>query len=122
MRVLTPEEVAAYDVVPVELADRVRIVRWPLLPPGVGGITWGRFIVLRRDDDREGTRPLLAHELVHVRQFARSGRLLFGLRYLTEYVVGLVRLRSHRAAYLAISAEVEARSEAAAWARRHGLT
>ncbi|RMH72097.1 MAG: hypothetical protein D6683_14140 [Actinomyces sp.] len=119
MRVLTPDEVAAYDVIPLELADRVRIQRWPLLPPGVGGLTWGRFVLLRRDDDRTGRRPLLAHELVHVRQFAERGRLCFGARYLAEYLAGLLRHRRHRAAYLAISAEVEARAEAAAWARRH---
>ncbi len=58
----------------------------------------------------------MAHELVHVRQFAEQGRTRFLVSYLRGYFSGLSRLRSHREAYLAIPAEVQARSETLAWA------
>ena len=115
MRRLTPQEIADYDLVPPEIARRARVQRVPVLTPGVDGMTFGRLILLRRDDDRAGHRVLLAHELVHVEQYARLGAARFLRRYLREYFVNLWRLRSHRQAYLAISLEAEARAEAARW-------
>jgi hypothetical protein len=81
-------------------------------------MTIGRFVFLRGDriDDRSTT--LLAHELVHVRQFAELGAFRFLLIYVGSYLKNLVQLRNHRAAYLAIPLEVEARREAAEWAER----
>lgn len=67
----------------------------------------------------EGNQKLLAHELVHVRQFGEQGRLRFLATYGAAYLVNLVRLRRHRAAYLAIPAEAEARAETAAWVLAH---
>ena len=63
-------------------------------------------------------RAILAHELVHVRQYAEAGFVVFLTRYLRDYVRGLIRLRNHRRAYLAIPSEVEARAEARAWKQR----
>ncbi len=118
MRRLSSVELAAYDHVPAEVAKRVRIVRVPVLAPGAAGMTLGRLILVRRDDpaDRTGRRELLAHELVHARQWADLGAASFLWRYLRSYVANLWRLRRHHAAYLAIPLEEEARAEAAQWA------
>lgn len=116
MRRLTPQEIAAYDLVPAELARRARVQRVPFLAPGVAGMTVGRLILLLRDDDHSGRRTLLAHELAHVEQYARLGTIRFLRRYVGEYLVNLGRLHSHRRAYLAISLEAEARAAAARWA------
>ena len=121
MRRLTPAEIAGYDLVSPELARRARVQKVPVLTPGVDGMTLGRLILLRRDDDRSGRRVLLAHELVHVEQYDRLGAARFLRRYLSEYVANLVRLRNHRQAYLAISLEADARAEAARWAAQRNL-
>ena len=118
MRRLTPAEIAGYDLVPPEVARRARVQRVPVLSPGMAAMTLGRLMLVLRDDDRSGRRVLLAHELVHVEQYARLGAVRFLRRYLREYFANLVRLRSHRRAYLAISLEAEARAEAARWAER----
>ena len=117
MRRLEGPELDAYDLIERELAERVRIVRVPFLAPGASGMTIGRFVLLRSDEDRSGGRELLAHELVHVRQYEELGVPRFLLHYLRDYFRGLRRLRKHRAAYLAIPTEAEARSEAAQWKR-----
>jgi len=116
VRRLGPDEVAAYDLVPPAVARRAVLVRVPVLPPGAAGMTSGRFVLLRRDEPQDGTSTLIAHELVHVHQFSQLGRLRFGARYVWSYLVNLARLRSHRRAYLAIPAEVEAYGRSRAWA------
>lgn len=115
MRRLTPREVAGYDLVPAEIARRARVQRVPVLAPGTAGMTLGRLILLRRDDDRTGRRTLLAHELVHVEQYDRLGVARFLWHYLRAYGSNLRRLRSHRRAYEAIPFEAEARASAARW-------
>ncbi|MDW3219976.1 MAG: DUF4157 domain-containing protein [Acidimicrobiales bacterium] len=118
MRRLEGPELVAYDLVPRAVLERVRVQQVPVLPPGASGMTVGRFVFLRRDDDRTGTRELLAHELVHAHQYAEQGLVGFLADYLRDYATGLRRHRSHRAAYLSIPAEAEARSHAAAWRTR----
>ena len=118
MRRLAPAEIAGYDLVSPELARRTRVQKMPVLTPGVDGMTFGRLILLRRDDDRSGRRRLLAHELVHVEQYARLGILPFLWRYVREYARNLWRLRSHRRSYEAISFEAEARAATDRWAAR----
>ena len=115
MRRLTPTEIARYDLVPPETARRARVQQAPFLAPGAHGMTVGRLVLLRRDDDRSGQQVLLAHELVHVEQYAELGVVRFLRRYLREYFANLWRLRSHRQAYLAISFEAEARAAAERW-------
>ena len=78
-------------------------------------MTLGRLILLRRDDDRSGRRVLLAHELVHVEQYAELGTARFLWRYLREYVRNLWRLCSHRQAYESSSFEAEARAATDRW-------
>ena len=115
MRRLTAREIAAYDLVPADIARQARVQKVPFLAPGAAGMTIGRLILVLRDDDRSGRRVLLAHELVHVEQYARLGTARFLWRYVGEYFVNLWRLRSHRQAYLAISFEAEARAAAERW-------
>ena len=117
MRALTPAELARDDHVPGVDVLRARVALVPVLQPGTSGMTLGRLILLRRD--RAGDEVLLAHELVHVRQWREHGVVGFLLRYVGDYLRALARLRRHRAAYLAIPAEDEARRVAADWARRH---
>ena len=105
-----------------QLAARVRVLRVPILPRHADGMTIGRWIFLTDDRSRAGDRTLLAHELVHVRQYAELGYLRFSWRYLRDYARGLIRLRDGRAAYLAIAAEVEARADAEAWRGRRRRT
>ena len=116
MRRLTAEEIARYDLVPPEISRRARVQKVPFLAPGSHGMTVGRLILVLRDDDRTGRRTLLAHELVHVEQYAELGVVRFLRPYLREYFANLWRLRSHRQAYLAISFEAEARAAATRWA------
>ncbi len=53
---------------------------------------------------------LLMHELVHARQWQEMGSRRFLASYLRQYLVARVTGASHRSAYLAIEAEVEARA------------
>lgn len=112
-RSLSVAEVEQYDHLPPAVLRRARLHRVPWLAAGAHGMTLGRHVLLVRG--HETSAPLLAHELVHVRQYADRGALRFLVRYLTDYGRNLVRLRSHRQAYLAIPAEVEARQEADRW-------
>ncbi|MDY7105626.1 MAG: hypothetical protein S0880_30960 [Actinomycetota bacterium] len=117
-RALEQRELDAYDVLDPALAARVRIVRVPLLPPRAAGMTLGRYVLVLDDDDHLGERTLLAHELVHVRQWHDLGRVGFLRAYLGDYARHLRRLRRHHDAYRAISLEVEARDEARRWSDR----
>jgi Domain of unknown function (DUF4157) len=114
-RPLNETEIAAYDVLPRALAERVRVIKVPALAPGSSGMTIGRFVFVTADETRDGTRRLLAHELVHVRQWHELGVRRFLMTYLSSYARQLVRLRSHRKAYRAITLEVEAYDLADAW-------
>jgi len=118
VRGLTGAEWRAYDHIPPTVASKVRVVRVPVLAPGADGMTFGRFVLLRRDepDQRTGERELLAHELVHAVQYAELGMPRFLWCYVTAYLRNRRRLRRHRVAYLAIPFEVEARAAAARWA------
>lgn len=123
VRRLSPLELAAYDHVPLEVAERVRVVRVPVLAAGADAMTFGALVLVRHEGmaDRTGRRELLAHELVHVRQWSELGGARFLWRYLTAYARNLRRFRSHAAAYRAIPLEMEAYAEAQVWsARRAG--
>lgn len=122
MRRLTTAELDAYDVLPRALAMRVRIQRVPFLAPGSNGMTIGRFVFLRNDGVHDGSRKIIAHELVHVRQFYELGVVRFFARYLRGYLRALVRLKRHRAAYYAIPFEVRAYAEADEWLARRQST
>jgi Domain of unknown function (DUF4157) len=53
---------------------------------------------------------LMAHELVHVRQWREQGLFGFSGRYLTGYLHGRRERLGHRGAYLQIEQELEARA------------
>ncbi len=118
VRRLTSGEIEAYDVLEPSLAATVRVVDIPLIPGGFAGITLGRWVCLADQQPTNGESSLLAHELVHVRQWREQGVLRFGVAYLGAFGRGLVRERNWNAAYRAIPAEVEARAEATEWVRR----
>ena len=75
------------------------------VPPGADAITLGRLIIIRKK--AAGSEQLLAHEHVHVRQWAQHGVLGF----LRRYVAGYLRVRlagyGHWGAYRRIPFEVE---------------
>ena len=117
-------ERSAYDHIPAGVAGRVRVQRVPVLPPRADAMTLGPLVLVRRDEmrHRTGRRELLAHELVHARQWAELGVARFLWRYLRGYAANRRRLRRHYDAYLAIPLEVEARAEAEGWAARRPPT
>jgi hypothetical protein len=116
-RSLSKAELVRYDHLPRATVGRARLHRVRRLASGAHGMTVGRHVFLVRGNE---DRPvLLAHELVHVRQYAEQGVIRFLARYLRDYLRNLGRLRNHRAAYLAIPAEVEARAETGRWAAAH---
>ena len=116
-RRLGPDELALFDHVPAAPIEDVRIVEVPFLSPGADAMTLGRVVLVRRGHG--DSSRLLAHELVHVEQWSRHGVLGFLGRYLGAYAKNMARLRNHRAAYLAIPLEVEARQAARRWHEAH---
>ncbi|MFN0028370.1 MAG: DUF4157 domain-containing protein [Acidimicrobiales bacterium] len=120
IRKLSDLELDRYTLVPRWVARRAILVQVPVLPPGAAGMTSGRLIFLRRHEPSDGRSTLIAHELVHVRQFTEMGRLFFLIRYITGYLRNLAALRNHHSAYLAIPEEREAYASAAAWQHAQG--
>jgi len=116
-RRLNQVELDRYTHIPRALAERVRIHEIPALPGSYVGITLGRRVVLATDVPDDGTSLLMAHELVHVRQWWEQGAFGFVRRYVVGFVRSLPSTRSWNASYRAIPAEVEARTEAAIWRR-----
>lgn len=106
-----------FDHLPPEVVTRARVRTSRLLPPQADAMTVGRTVLVRPGHDASDT--LLAHELVHVRQWREYGWFGFLRRYLGAYLANLVRLRDHMAAYRAIPLEAEARAAAATWKARH---
>lgn len=121
-RRLDAEEILAFDHLNDELLERVRVIRTNLLPPAADGMTVGNRIFLRGDRIEHRASSLLAHELVHVRQFAEMGPSRFLTQYFGAYLRNLVKYRNHHQAYLEIPFEIEARREAALWAQKTGST
>ena len=117
-RRLSEVEVESYDVCPAEIARRVRVIKIPLIPGGYAGMTLGRTVLLAKDVATDGDSTLLAHELVHVRQWSDQGVLDFSRRYVSSFAKNLKTERRWNAAYRQIDAEIEARKETTAWRRR----
>ncbi|HMG26290.1 MAG TPA: hypothetical protein VKH36_05690 [Acidimicrobiia bacterium] len=87
--------------------DRARVMTVPVLTPGIAGMTLGRWILVRRGHEHDD--GLIAHELVHVRQWRELGAARFLARYLGAYARGRRRGLGHQGAYEAIPLEAEAR-------------
>jgi hypothetical protein len=105
---LSPVELTRFVAVPAADRSRVRIVLVPRLTPGVDAMTLGRYVFVKRGHERD--RGLIAHELVHVRQWREHGVVGFLARYLGSYVVGRSRGLDHSDAYASIPFEIEART------------
>lgn len=114
-RRLALDELETFHHISNGLLDRVRLIRTNLLPPAADGMTIGRFVFLRDDHIEHVGSTLLAHELVHVRQFAEMGAPRFFAAYFGAYFRNLRRTRNHRQAYLDIPLEQEARAVADQW-------
>jgi hypothetical protein len=105
---LSPAELIRFHAVPARDRARVRFVLVPRLTRGIAAMTLGRYVLVCRGHERD--RELLAHELVHVRQWREQGAIRFLLRYLGAYVVNRRRGLDHWDAYEAIPFEIEART------------
>jgi hypothetical protein len=84
-----------------------------------GAMTIGNRIFVDREileRGGPGLAALLMHEMVHARQWQESGPFAFLTSYLRQYLVARITGASHREAYLAIEAEVEARDIATQFA------
>jgi hypothetical protein len=120
LRRLNDTELAAYvSVCRRSVARRAVVVRVPWLARGASGMTIGRVILLERNEPTDGTSALIAHELVHVRQYFELGYLRFTVRYLWAFGRLLARERNHDRAYRAIPFEAEAYAEQRAWVARN---
>ena len=107
-RRLDAGEHAQFTHVPPRDLVRARLVTVPVLTPGIAGMTLGHWILVRRGHEHD--RGLIAHELVHVRQWHELGAVRFLVRYLGAYAGGRWRGLGHQAAYEAIPLEAEART------------
>ena len=112
-RRLTPDDLDRYGHVPLSVLEQVTLRESRILPRGADGVTLGTTVYVRPGFLDRPT--LIAHELVHVRQYTELGFRRFLFTYIGEYVQNLVRLRSHRSAYLAISLEKQARIATREW-------
>lgn len=90
----------------VEKRNGYRVVVGGPVPPQAEAITLGNTIFVRhRSCDHQG---LMAHELVHVRQFKDLGWMRFLARYVGSYLRFRLSGYGHMAAYRRIPLEVEA--------------
>lgn len=80
------------------------------VPLGADAMTLGRLVMVRRG--YEGGRYLLAHELVHVRQYAERGVPRFLAGYLARYLLLRLDGWGHAAAYRRLPDEIAADWEA----------
>lgn len=104
------------ELAPVD-PDQINVwpaARWlrKLWRKGIRGVTQGKLIMvdpqlLAGDKGRLG--KLVVHELVHVKQFQNRGYLPFMSGYIFENLLGRLRGKTAREAYLDISSEREAR-------------
>lgn len=94
----------------VERREGATFIVSRLVAPGAAATTVGRFVFIR--PDAVGSRRLIAHELVHVRQWRQLGVPGFLVRYLGTYLRWRLRRYPHWAAYRRIPLEIEADWEA----------
>ncbi|MGI9528333.1 MAG: eCIS core domain-containing protein [Acidimicrobiia bacterium] len=115
MKVRADDVVVAAGLSRFDLAsDSVTVARMPrlmetMLGSGVHAITLGSRIFVasdRYDGVVQGSEPeLIAHELLHVEQWRRHGKLGFLSRYLSDYVRLRILGLTHAQAYHGIGFE-----------------
>ena len=94
----------------IERRDGAIVVVSRLVAPGASATTLGRFVFVK--PTAVGSRRLMDHELVHVRQWRELGVPGFLLGYLGAYLHWRLRRYPHWAAYRRIPLEIEAEWEA----------
>ena len=114
-RLLTDAEQRSYVHVDKATRDRARIGSLPWMPGTFQGITLGRNVFLAKDQPDDGTSVLIAHELVHVEQWAERKVFGFLCWYLVDFAKNLIAERHWMRAYRAIEAEREARMRTQYW-------
>lgn len=90
----------------VEQRDGYRVVIGGPVPRQAEAITLGKTVIVRPNSANK--KPLMDHELVHVRQYQELGRLRFLARYVGSYLKLRVAGHGHMAAYRRIPLEIEA--------------
>ena len=90
----------------VEKRDGYRVIVGGPVPPQADAITLGKTILVR--ERAAQSQGLMAHELVHVRQFTDLGPLRFVAKYVGSYLRFRLNGFGHMAAYRRIPLEVEA--------------
>lgn len=90
----------------LERHDGYRVLVGGPVPPQAAAITLGKVISVRHK--YAASEALMAHELVHVRQFSELGWARFLVRYTRSYLRGRLSGYGHMAAYRRIPLEVEA--------------
>jgi hypothetical protein len=98
----------------IEQRDGYRLWVGGPVPKGSDGITLGTLVIAR---EGKVSPYLLRHEMVHVRQWRRYGVVGFATRYAGAYLLGRLRRKGHRGAYLRIPLEIEAD-----WVARRSLS
>lgn len=94
----------------LERHDGAVLVISRIVAPGAAATTLGRFVFVRPES--VGSKRLIRHELVHVRQWRVLGVPGFLRRYLGAYLRWRLRRYPHWAAYRRIPLEIEADWEA----------
>jgi len=114
-RPLNDVELDSYDLIDRDLAEKVRLFKIFYIPGGFDGICLVNSIFLTRPVPADGESMLLAHELIHVRQWNQRGVLGYLSWYLRGFGTNLRQERRWKPAYNIIEAELEAKREARAW-------
>ena len=117
-RPLNAAERSSYSHVRSDVLDRTRIKTLLWMPGTFQGITLGRHVFLTTPELDDGSSRLIAHELVHVQQYADGGVLRFFLRYLVDFSRCLRLQRKWMPAYRDIPVEAEARALTTQWIRQ----
>jgi len=117
-RRLNLTELSSYDVLPDEILKNVKVIKMPRISKTFTGITLGKYIFLSKKLEYDGKSLLIAHELVHVRQWHELGVIGFLWKYLSEFFKGLVKEKNWMKAYNKISLEQEAQLIANLWQER----
>lgn len=117
-RPLNEVELDSYDLVDRALAENVRIFKTLYIPGGFHGICLVNWIFFTRDVADDGKSALLAHELIHVRQWNERGVAGYLIWYLRSFGGCLRRHGRWMKAYNDIEAELEAKQEARDWYQR----
>lgn len=117
-RRLNLTELSSYDVLPDEILKNVKVIKMPRISKTFTGITLGKYIFLSKKLEYDGKSLLIAHELVHVRQWHELGVIGFLWKYLSEFFKGLIKEKNWMKAYNKISLEQEAQLIANLWQER----